>query len=117
MTRHFDKFAKENGIEDALLIKAVEEIEAGKEDAALGGGVYKQRIARRGHGKRGSFRTIVLFKMGDKAFFVDGFAKSNRANISKNEVLYFKQLAKDYFGLSEKEIALRLSRQMIRRIL
>ncbi|MDR1468123.1 MAG: type II toxin-antitoxin system RelE/ParE family toxin [Spirochaetaceae bacterium] len=38
--------------------------EAGNFDANLGGFVYKQRVARKGQGKRGGYRTIVLFKRG-----------------------------------------------------
>ena len=40
------------------------------------GGVIKQRLAREGQGKSGGFRSIVLFRRGEKAFFVYGFAKS-----------------------------------------
>ncbi|MCY3994976.1 MAG: type II toxin-antitoxin system RelE/ParE family toxin, partial [Rhodobacter sp.] len=34
-------------------------------DADLGGGVIKQRIARRGGGRSGGFRTILLFRRGE----------------------------------------------------
>ena len=39
-------------------------------DADLGGGVIKQRIARKGGGRSSGFRTIVLFRRGELAFFV-----------------------------------------------
>ena len=50
-------------------------------DADLGGGVIKQRIARKSQGRSGGFRSIVLFRKGQLAFFVYGFAKSNRQNL------------------------------------
>ncbi|MCY4192363.1 MAG: type II toxin-antitoxin system RelE/ParE family toxin [Rhodospirillaceae bacterium] len=37
-------------------------------DADLGGGVIKQRIARKGGGRSRGFRAIVLFRRGDLAF-------------------------------------------------
>jgi hypothetical protein len=61
------------------------EIEQGLVDADLGGGVIKQRIARRGAGKSGGFRALILFKAGERAFFVHGFAKSDRDNIRNDE--------------------------------
>ena len=38
-------------------------------DADLGGGVFKQRVARKGEGKSGGLRTII-FKAGGHTFFV-----------------------------------------------
>ncbi len=62
-------------------------------DADLGGGVLKQRVAREGGGKSGGFRTIILFRLGARAFFVHGFAKSDRENIRDDELVAFKMLA------------------------
>ena len=47
-----------------------------------GGGVFKQRIAREGGGKSGGFRTIILFKVGGHSFFVEGFAKNEKTNVT-----------------------------------
>ena len=80
------------------------EIEAGSFDADLGGDVYKQRIARDGQGKRGGYRTIVLCKRGERAFFVYGFAKSKRDTIDDNELVDFRELASLYFAYSTKDI-------------
>lgn len=57
--------------------------------------MIKQRIARSGEGKSGGYRSIVLFRQGDKAFFVHGFAKNDQANLSKDEVRAFKLLANE----------------------
>ena len=74
-------------------------------DADLGGGVIKQRIARLGSGKSGGFRTIVLFKVGELAFFVYGFAKSARSNIESDELKAFRKLASVMLAYDEEALA------------
>jgi hypothetical protein len=80
-TGPFARFAKHEGIADQELCEAVRRAEKGSIDADLGGGVIKQRLARQGQGRSGGWRSIVLFRRGDRAFFVYGFAKSDRDNI------------------------------------
>ncbi len=91
----FGRFARKERIADATLCGAVDAASRGLIDADLGGGVIKQRIARSGEGKSGGYRSIVLFRQGDKAFFVHGFAKNDQANLSKDEVRAFKLLASE----------------------
>ena len=100
----FKRFAKRERISDKTLQKAISQANEGLIDADLGGNVIKQRIPRPGQGKSSGFRTIVIFKKDDKAFFVYGFAKSDRANISKQELQAFKLAAKELLALSEKQI-------------
>ncbi len=73
-------------------------------DADLGGGVIKQRIARPGQGKSGGYSSIILFKSGDRALFVYGFAKSNRENISPREVQGFRALSTRFLATSDTQI-------------
>jgi hypothetical protein len=47
----FVRFARRQAIPDSALRDAVERAETGRIDADLGGGVLKQRVARRGQGK------------------------------------------------------------------
>lgn len=100
----FAKFAKKEGIRDSALCAAVRSASAGLIDADYGAGVIKQRLAREGKGKAGGFRTIVLFRKADRAFFVYGFAKNERGNISEREAGEFKMLAKNTLNMSEAEI-------------
>lgn len=104
MVKRFARFAKRNGMTGALLKKAAADIENGKFSANLGGGVYKQRISREGRGKSGGYHVIVLLKRADRAFFVYGFAKSERANISEREENEFKKQAKIFFAFSDEKI-------------
>jgi hypothetical protein len=100
----FVRFARKEGIEDADLCKAARDIEQGLIDADLGGGAIKQRIARPDAGKSGGFRSIVLFRAGDKTFFVYGFAKNARNNIRGDELKGFKALAKEMFGYDQADL-------------
>lgn len=95
----FTRFAKKSEIDNASLCKAVSEAEKGLLDAALGGGVIKQRVARAGGGKSGGFRTLILFRIGSLAFFVHGFAKNERANIDDDELLALRKLAAVHAGV------------------
>lgn len=80
----FQRFADKEGLSETDLCEAVKRIEAGYIDADLGGGVLKQRIARQGQGRSSDYRSIIIYRIADRAFFVYGFAKSNRSNIKSN---------------------------------
>ena len=92
------RFTRQQGIEDTSLCNAIVNAEKGLIDGDLGGGVIKQRIARPNEGKSGGFRSIVLFRRGDKAFFVYGFPKSARSNLQKDELKGFRELADVMLG-------------------
>lgn len=102
--RAFHHWAKDIGLEDSKLEKAIEEIEAGSVEANLGGNIYKKRVSIGNKGKSGGARTIVAFKLNDKAFFIYGFAKSARNNITNQEKDALKELAKVYFNYNDKQI-------------
>ena len=104
-TKAFARFVKREGLEDAALCEAVRRAREGLIDADLGGGVIKQRIARKGGGRSGGFRTIVLFRRGELAFFVYGFAKNDRANLRRDELATFRLLADEYLALNRDALA------------
>lgn len=104
-SKSFAKFAQKENISDRKLFEVVKDAEDGKIDADYGGGVIKQRISRPNGGKSGGYRTIILYRQKDKAFFVYGFAKKNQENINKEEELYFKKLAKDNLFLRNVDIS------------
>ena len=103
-SRWFQRFARKEGIADAALREAVARAEKGQIDANLGGEVIKQRIPRPGHGRSKGYRTIILFRRGERAFFVYGFSKSQRANIDDDEERQFKEAAKHVLALTEKQL-------------
>lgn len=104
-SRWFQRFARKEGIANAALREAVVRAGKGQMDADLGGEVIKQRIARPGQGKSSGYRTIILFRRGEKAFFVYGFSKSQRANIDADEVKEFKEAAKYVLALTERQLS------------
>ena len=77
----------------------------GLADADLGGGVIKQRIARKGGGKSGGFRALILLRMGERAFFVHGFAKSDRENIRDDELAALRKLAGELLNYDDAALA------------
>ncbi|WP_275097498.1 type II toxin-antitoxin system RelE/ParE family toxin [Sedimenticola hydrogenitrophicus] len=101
----FVRFARKQHIPDTALLEAIARAENGQIDADLGSGVLKQRVARQGQGKSGGFRTIILYRTAQRAVFVYGFAKSDRANIDGDEEAQFKKAAAHVLGLSDKQLA------------
>ena len=101
----FERFARKQDISDKAIVQAMERAEQGLIDADLGGGVIKKRVARPGQGKSGGFRTVVLYRTAERAFFVYGFAKSDRDNIGKDEEAQFRKAAGYVLGLSDEQLA------------
>lgn len=100
----FVRFARKEKISDAALCDAVARAQSGLIDADLGGGVLKQRVARPGAGKSGGYRTLVFFRVGTRAVFAYGFAKSGMANIDPDEERDFKKAAKLVFSFSDADM-------------
>lgn len=102
----FGRFARKEKISASVLWEAVERAEHGLIDADLGSGVIKQRIARAGAGKSRGYQSILLYRKGDKAFFVYGFPKNELDNISGDEETLFKKAARSILALSDEQICL-----------
>jgi hypothetical protein len=109
--KSFSRFAKKSHITDSDLCLAVLNAEQGLIDADLGAGVIKQRVARQGSGKSSGFRTIILFKVKNFAFFVYGFAKNEQDNISDDDLISLKKLAKKILNYSEAELKTAIHKQ------
>lgn len=100
----FFKWAKSEGITDSTLLKAAKEIDQGLIDANLGGNIVKKRLARKGEGRRGGFRTIVVFRKGYRTVFVYGFTKNQRDNINEQEEKALKKLAQSLVDVPDSEL-------------
>jgi hypothetical protein len=77
---------------------------AGLVDANLGGGVLKKRIAGRGKGKSGGFRTIVATNSGNRWVFMYAFGKDDRDNIDARELAAFRKLADVYAKADQQAV-------------
>ena len=103
-TRHFSRWMRKTELADAALCKAVAEMEQGLIDADLGGGVVKKRVPLPGRGKSGGVRTLVATNRGDRWFFVFGFEKNERANISAGELEALQAIAVDLLKLTARDL-------------
>jgi hypothetical protein len=102
--RWFDRFARKEGIDDRALCMAVARAGQGAIDADLGGGLIKQRVARKGAGKRGGYRIIFAYRAGERAVFLYGFAKSARDDIAPDELLALRRAASEALGWSRRQV-------------
>jgi len=104
-SKWLQKWAASERLDDGALLAAVKEMEGGLIDARLGGHVVKKRVALPGRGKRGGSRTLVVYRQADKAFFVYGFAKNERATISDKELKALKLLATELLSYTRRALA------------
>lgn len=101
---------------DQALCDAVTEMKSGLIDADLGGGVLKKRVAVPGRGKRGSTRTLLATNKNNRWFFVFGFEKSERGNISPKELEALQKLATDYLALGDTELEVLVANHSLKEI-
>ena len=103
-TRWFARFARQEGLPDDSLLEAIERAERGLVDADLGGGLIKQRIARRGQGRSGGYRVMIAYRARSRVIFLFGFAKKERENISPDELVFLRELAKNWLTSDNAKI-------------
>jgi len=104
-TRRFAKWARKEGVSDLALRRLVSELESGLLGVSLGGPLFKKRLPLRSHGKSRGARTILAYKIREKAFFIFGFNKSVSSNISQEELSALKKLAKQLCEYTECELS------------
>ena len=103
-TRYFQRWMRKSELTDAALRKAIDEMVAGLIDADLGGGILKKRVGLAGRGKRGGARTLVATHRGSRWFFVFGFEKNERDNISDEELAALQDLAADWLKCNATQL-------------
>jgi hypothetical protein len=103
-TRHFARWMRKSELTDAALCEAVAEMVAGLIDADLGRDVVKKRVALPGRGKRGGARTLVATHKAHRWFFVFGFEKNERANVTPTELDALQMLAGSLLGLTAMQL-------------
>jgi len=55
-------------------------------------------------GKSGSVRTLIATNKNDRWFFVLGFEKNQRENISQKELLFLKDFSADLLKMSDEKL-------------
>ncbi len=113
---NFLDFEHHSSLAVEALCKVVEEMEQGLIDANLGSGIMKKRVALPGRGKRGSTRTLVATNNVNRWFFLFGFEKNERDNVSANELGALKNLAADLFKSATNQLEAAVSMGTLREI-
>ncbi len=103
-TRQFANWMRKSELTDQALCQAVSEMVIGLVDADLGGDVLKKRVALPGRGKRGGARTLVATRRASRWFFVFGFEKNEKANVSNAELEALQWLAKQLLDLTGRQL-------------
>jgi len=103
-TRYFSRWFRKIGLSDEALCQEVKEMEQGLIDANLGGGVVKKRLALPGRGKRGGARTLVATNKGNRWFFLFGFEKNARANITAEELKGLREITRQLLGMTSEQL-------------
>ena len=103
-TKWFTRFARKERLSNNTLAEAVREIESGLHNGDLGGYLIKKRIARAGGGKSGGYRAILIYRKGNRAVFLYGFAKNEKDNLSPLELQELQKAAQAFLRLSEADI-------------
>src|SRR5450759_1432239 len=89
---------------DNALCAAAAEMARGLIDADLGSGVVKKRVGLAGRGKRGGARTLVATNKGNRWFFVYGFEKNDRANITDDELDALQGIAQELLARAGRQL-------------
>jgi hypothetical protein len=100
----FRRFQRKEGIGDDELREEIRRAERGLVDAELGGGIIKQRVARRGQGRSAGYRVIIAYRAGARAVFLYGFAKNEKNNIADDELNALRQIAAHLLRASRDDL-------------
>ena len=102
----FARWAKKESIDDEDLCMAAKEAFAGKVEGDLGSYLFKKRMARKYQGKSVGYRTILGFRKtdSDRIFFLYGFPKSARSNISSKEQKALAMVAADLIKTTDEQV-------------
>ncbi|WP_374313932.1 type II toxin-antitoxin system RelE/ParE family toxin [Dongia sp.] len=103
--RAFARWVKGNDLGDGSLCRAAHEVRRGLIDARLGGPLLKKRVGRLHGGKRGGFRTIIAYQESDRLFFIYGFAKNERDNITNTERMVLMALGEQFMACDDAALA------------
>lgn len=102
----FNRWARGEGISDAVLLNAAVEIATGKVEADIGGCLFKKRLPRTGEGKRGGYRVVVGYKKHntERIIFLYAFAKNEKANMSAKEEAVLSLTAETFISAADKQV-------------
>ena len=102
----FNRWARGEGVSDAVLLNAAAEIAMGKVEADLGACLFKKRLPRTGGGKSGGYRVIVGYRKQntERIIFLYAFAKSDKVNMSTKEEAALSLTAESFISTADKQV-------------
>lgn len=103
-TRHLTKKAMKFRILEIRFVEAAQRVREGHGSASLGGGLFKERIAREGQGRSGGYRTLCCLREDGIVIFFSVFAKKDKDNLDKQELLEARRVAAGFKALSEEDL-------------
>lgn len=103
-TKWFVRYVRQERINDQGLRDAIERAERGLVDADLGGGVIKQRVARRGQGRSGGYRMLIAYRSGNRAVFMYAIAKNVRGNIDEDELATLREIGAAWLSAQPEQL-------------
>jgi hypothetical protein len=115
-SKDFDRFARGQRWPHDQLVGIVEEIEAGLIDGDMGSGIVKKRVAREGGSKASGFRLIVVFRLGERAVFVEGYAKNVKKKHTPQEIRALRLLAKVILSMPDEKLAMAIESGELREV-
>lgn len=107
-TKTFARWMKKTELTNEALCNAVDEMQQGLIDADLGGNLYKKRVGIANRGKRGGVRTILATNLGSRWFFMFGYEKNDKENLSSEDKVVALGLAQIFLGLTDAELSMYL---------
>jgi hypothetical protein len=93
------KFARRERIADASLKEAIE------------------RAERRGRGRSGGYRMMIAYLTKDRAFFLLGFAKNERENVSPDELAALRKLSEVWLNVPDARLDEAIDEEVLREVL
>jgi hypothetical protein len=115
-TKWLARFARHEQVTDANLREAIARAERGLIDADLGGGLIKQRVARRGQGRSGGYRMVVAYRAKGRAVFLYAFAKNERENIGQDELIELRKVGLNWLNASGVKIRIAIDEGVLQEV-
>ena len=104
------RLLRKERLPETALCQTAREIVAGTlgaGEADLGGGLFKERVARPGGGKRGGFRVIVAYRPpgADRILFAYAFAKNAASTLTPQGQAALSTAAAAFLAANDRQIA------------
>jgi hypothetical protein len=102
--------------EDSSLCDAVARAERGLVGADLGSGIIKQRVPRTGQGRSGGYRVLLVYRSGNMAVFLYGFAKNERDNVTDDDLRTLREIGSAWLKVKDNALEQAVEKGILKEI-